>query len=254
MRLRIGIGVFLAMMLVVTACSSVDDGDLTRTRAVVDGEATLSVVDPDVTTRGVVVYFHGLDEDEAILDKDDPHRGLVRELADAGYAVVASRAGGNAFGNTASQANYAELAAWAVDRYRVSDIFFLAESMGAIAAVNLMAEDRDLQPRGLAAIGPALSFEQAPDDYRTAIAEANPDPAEVDPMRLPVESLRGNNFRFYVSPGDTLVPTSTNADAFRGRFGAVADISIVECTGPHLDASCLQGEDVVTWFSSLARW
>lgn len=250
---RIGVVIVLAALLAATGCTSVDD-DLSRSRVVVGGEDALSVVDPDVTTRGVVVYFHGLDEDESILDKDDPHRDLVRELADAGYAVVASRAGGNAFGNTASQTDYAELASWAADRYRVSDIFFLAESMGTIAAVNLMAKDPDLQPRGLAAIGPALSFGQAPDDYRTAIADANPDPAQVDPMKLPVEALRGSNIRFFVSPDDTLVPTSTNADAFRVRFGSVADISIVECTGPHLDPSCLQGEDVVAWFSSLARW
>ncbi|MFE0751285.1 alpha/beta hydrolase [Gordonia sp. NPDC058843] len=253
MTCRAGLVMALAAVLASTGCSSVDDG-LTRDRVVVDGENTLSVVDANVTTRGVVVYFHGLDEDESILDKDDPHRDLVRDLTNAGYAVVASRAGGNAFGNKASQVNYAELTTWAADRYRVSDVFFLAESMGAIAAVNLLAKDPGPRPRGLAAIGPALSFEEAADDYRTSIADANPDPAEVDPMKLPVESLNGSNIRLYVSPDDTLVPTSTNADAFRARFGRVADISIVECTGPHLAPSCLQGEDVVTWFNDLARW
>lgn len=251
---RVGLVMMLAAVLASTGCSTVDDGGLTRDRVVVDGDNTVGVVDADVTTRGVVVYFHGLDEDESILEKDDPHRSLVRDLTDAGYAVVASRAGGNAFGNNASQLNYAELATWAADRYRVSDVFFLAESMGAIAAMNLLAKDPDLRPRGLAAIGPALNFDQAPADYRTSIADANPDPAAVDPMQLPVESLSGSNIRFYVSPSDTLVPTSANADAFRARFGGVADISIVECTGPHLDPSCLQGEDVVTWFNGLTRW
>lgn len=253
MMRRTALVMVLAAVLAVTGCSSVDD-DLTRTQMVVDGENTLSVVDTNVTTRGVVVYFHGLDEDESILEKDEPHRALVRELTDAGYAVVASRAGGNAFGNEASQVNYAELATWAADRYRVSDIFFLAESMGAIAAVNLLAKDPDLRPRGLAAIGPALSFEQAADNYRSSIADANPEPGEIDPMQLPVESLSGSNVRFYVSPDDTLVPTAVNANAFRARFGHVADISIVECTGPHLAPACLQGEDVVTWFNGLTRW
>jgi hypothetical protein len=39
--------------------------------------------------------------------------------------------------------------------------------------------------------------------------------------------------------------------AFRARFGEVADISIIECTGAHLDPSCIQPDDIVDWFKKL---
>lgn len=256
MRVDWIIGIAMAMAALATtttACSSPGDG-LTRVRAVVDGENTLSIWNDGVTTRGVVVYFHGLDRDETILEMDESHRELIRRLTDAGYAVVASRAGGNAYGNTESQNDYAELTVTAAAHHRVSDVFFLAESMGTVAAVNLMARRPDLRPRGLAAIGPALNLGAVGDDYRTGLLGANPDVTETDPMRLPAESLAGQSFRFYVSPDDVLVPTASNADAFRARFGSVADVSIVECSGQHLNSSCVNGEDVASWFSVIAPW
>ncbi|MBD0860229.1 alpha/beta hydrolase [Gordonia sp. zg691] len=255
--LRTGTLVATLLMLLfpasLTACAPTGDG-LTRTEAMVNGQNTLSIWDADRATRGVVVFFHGLDRDESILELDEPHRALVRALCDAGYVVVAGRAGGNAYGNSESQRDYAELAIRAADQHRVSDVFFLGESMGTVAAVNLMAKRPDLRPRGLAAIGPALNFDAAEGDYRTSLAGVNSDPAGTDPMKLPVESLAGQNFRFYVSPGDTLVPTSTNATEFRARFGAAANVSLVECSGAHLDPSCINGEDVVSWFDNLAQW
>lgn len=256
MRVDRIIGIAMAMVALATAtvgCSSSGDG-LTRVRAVVAGENTLSIWNDTVTTRGVVVYFHGLDRDETILEMDASHRELIRRLTDAGYAVVASRAGGNAYGNRESQDDYAELAVTAIADRRVSDLFFLAESMGTVAAVNLMAKRPDLRPRGLAAIGPALNLAAVADDYRSSLLGANPDVSETDPMRLPVESLAGQKVRFYASPDDVLVPTASNADAFRARFGSVADVSIVECSGRHLNSSCVNGEDVVSWFSMIAPW
>ncbi|TSD95445.1 lysophospholipase [Gordonia rubripertincta] len=256
MRVDWIIGVTMTMVALATStagCASPADG-LTRTRGVVAGENTLSIWNDAVTTRGVVVYFHGLDRDETILEMDEPHRELTRRLTDAGYVVVASRAGGNAYGNKESQDDYAELAVTAAAQHRVSDVFFLAESMGTVAAVNLMAKRPDLRPRGLAAIGPALNFGAVADDYRPSLLGANPDVSETDPMRLPVESLAGQRFRFYVSPDDVLVPTASNADAFRARFGSVADVSMIECSGEHLNSSCVNGGDVVSWFSAIAPW
>ncbi|ETA05585.1 hypothetical protein BJF87_12110 [Gordonia sp. CNJ-863] len=242
-----------ALSVSVAGCSSTEGG-LIRLRAVIDGQNTLTISDGGVTTRGVVVFFHGLDRDETILDVDEAHRALVRDLCAAGYVVVAGRAGGNAYGNPASQRHYAAIAEATAERHRVSDVFFLAESMGTIAAVNVMAKHSDLRPRGLAAIGPALTFAQATGGYQQGLAAANPDLPGTDPMRLPVDSLAGANIRFYVSPQDTLVSTAANAAAFRARFGQVATISMVECSGAHLDSSCIRGEDVVSWFNHIAPW
>ena len=75
--------------------------------------------------------------------------------------------------------------------------------------------------------------------------------ASVDPMTFAANDFVGKHLRFYVTPTDSLVPTNTNALAFQSRFGSAADISTVSCTGPHLDPSCIQGEDIVKWFSQL---
>lgn len=43
-----------------------------------------------------------------------------------------------------------------------------------------------------------------------------------------------------------------NATAFQAKYGFAADISVVLCTGDHVDPSCFRGDDVVSWFDGLA--
>jgi hypothetical protein len=194
-----------------------------------------------------------LDRDESILDLDDPHRRLIAALADAGFPVVASSAGGNAFGNISSQQNYSALAFGSAERYRATQVFFLAESMGAVAAVNVMANNKSLSVAGLAAISPLLNLGALPAQYRPAAEDANSGVSifDLSPLGLPAASIRGGNFRFYVTPDDELVPTEDNATAFQRKFGSVANVSMVACSGEHLNPSCIQERDIVGWFKSL---
>ena len=71
-----------------------------------------------------------------------------------------------------------------------------------------------------------------------------------NPIDLPPRTLAGKRMRFYASDRDPLVPTARNTDAFRNRFASVADISVVPCTGGHLDPSCVQPEDILKWFNA----
>ncbi|HEX2283667.1 MAG TPA: alpha/beta hydrolase, partial [Mycobacterium sp.] len=105
----------------------------------------------------------------------------------------------------------------------------------------------------LAAINPVLNLGKPPAEHRAAIAASYPSqsPESVDPMKLPARAFQGKHMRFYVTPTDSLVPSDANALAFRTRFDSAADISIVSCTGAHLDPSCIQGDDIVKWFSHL---
>ena len=52
------------------------------------------------------------------------------------------------------------------------------------------------------------------------------------------------------SDEDDVVPTPEHAGPFADRFGGTARIELVGCTGPHVDASCFRGEDLVRWFDS----
>lgn len=246
----------VATVLVVTsvaACSPQPPTDLDYMRVLVDGQPTLGIVRRDATPRAVVVFFHGLDNQESSLIADEPHKELTDKLVNAGFAVVASKAGGNAYGNPASQRNYRELAKQAVEHYRVENVFLLAESMGAIAAANLLASGDPPKVLGLAAISPVLNLADPPSEHREAIASSFPAESieEVDPISLPAREFQGKKMRIYATPEDSLVLTDVNALAFQARFGSVADISTVSCTGPHLDRSCIQGDDIVKWFTQL---
>lgn len=249
--LRITLAVVFAVVITaITSCSH-QPANYQYLRVYVDGQSTLGISywrEP----RGLVIFFHGLDTDEYVL-RDKVHKRLTDQLVDAGFAVVASKAGGNAYGNAASQHNYRELGRVAVKHYQVEDVYLLAESMGTVAAVNLLASSETFRIRGLAAISPVLDLNSAPPGHQADIAKRYRDESleSVNPMKLPLDSLRGKNMRFYVSHDDSLAATEEHAAAFQTRFGSAAKISTVPCKGGELDPSCIQGTDIVRWFTSL---
>lgn len=246
-------------LLLITGCSggaaeeTTTEGRLSKVTATVDGQAVLGLYRADLPVKGVVIYFHGLDRDETVIDIDGPHRELTQTLADAGYPVVASAASGNAYGNGRSQHNYAQLVYAATEKFKTKAVYFLSESMGTVAAVNLMAQETDLRAKGLAGISPLLNLNVGPPEYLDAAHHINPQFRQLSPVDLPVKTMRGKKFRFYYSNSDQLVRSSTNVMAFQQRFGSVADISTVECTGEHMDKSCIQGKDILAWFTSLGN-
>jgi hypothetical protein len=235
----------------VTSCST-KTAEFDYLRIQVDGESVLAVSKRDVLVHGIVVFFHGVDQDEFTVTNDPLYGGLTEELIEAGFAIVSSRAGGNDFTNPARVNNYRQLASVAMQHYRIQNVFLLADSMGAIPAVGLMASDYT-PIRGLAAINPALDVASATPQWPTFREEYPPNPVEqsLNPLALPVEDLARANMRFYVTKGDTVVNSTANAQAFKGKFGQVADISIVDCSGGHSDPSCVQPTDVIKWFTAM---
>jgi hypothetical protein len=248
---RVAVAMVLAFaMTMATACSSEDSG-FEYLRLQVDGQPTLAVSKKDVLIRGIVIYFHGLDQDEFSLTSDEAHKALSEKLLGAGFVVASSKAGGNAFGDPATLQNYRELGSMAREHFRVENIYFLAESVGAIPAINLLTLDYT-PVRGVAAINPALNYASATPEWPALAARYPAEPVEsLNPMDLPVNSMMGKRLRFYSSPDDTLVRANDNALAFQQRFGSVANISMVRCSGAHGDSSCLQGDDILKWFAQL---
>ena len=248
--------IVIVLVTAMSGCSTAKPEGLEYLRVTVDGQQTLGISSKDQAVRGVVIYFHGADGNEFSITSDEPHRIMTEKLVNAGFAVVASQASGNAFGNPQSQRNYRELANMAILRYRVENVFFLAESMGAVAAINLMVLDGNRRIRGLAAINPAMDLATSSPPYAPLVAKSYADRPTLDltnPMNLPPDALAGMKIRLYVSDDDEVVPANANARAFQQRFGGAADVSVVGCTGRHGDPSCVQGDDVLKWFSSLER-
>jgi pimeloyl-ACP methyl ester carboxylesterase len=256
-RSRTAIRAVLAVLLTiaVTAASGCQRSEPTiydYFRITVDGQQTLGVSKKDAVVRGVVIFFHGIDTNEFAMTADQAHTAVTNKLVNAGFAVIASQAGGNAFGNPKSQNNYRALAYAALQHYRVENVFFLAESMGALAAISLLAETESSRIRGLAAINPILDLGRP--QFAPAIAESYTDQMEIDsanPMNLNPELFTGKRIRLYVSRDDSAV--TAESVAFRDRFGSVADISIVECSGALGDPACLQGDDLLSWFALMER-
>jgi hypothetical protein len=237
----------------VTACSAQQPVPYDYVRVFLHEQGVLGLSLRDTDPTRIAVYFHGLDNNEKVL-LDDTHRPLVDNLVNAGFAVVASNAGGNVFGNAGSQFDYLELIRFAQEHYGGPlPLYFIAESMGAIAATNIYAKVPELDVLGLAGISPALDFDTAEEGVRPAIAAAHApeSPAAMNPLALPPELLEGKHFRFWASDADTAVPAALNAKAFEQQFGAVADVTVASCTGEHADPSCIPAEAILEWLNQL---
>jgi hypothetical protein len=233
-----------------TSCSQ-REAEFDYLRIVVDGQPTMAINKKDTLVRGIVVFFHGKDQDEFALTSDTAGKDMTSKLVNAGFAVVSSLAGGNAFTSTATVKNYRELASVAMQHYRIENIYLLAETMGAIPAVNLLVSDYT-PVRGLAAISPVLDVRSATQDWPPLSTVTPQSQAQAgNPIDLPANLLAKKNLRFYVSPDDRYIPTMPNAAAFDEKFGHEADISIVDCSGGHDDRSCVQPDDVIRWFNDL---
>lgn len=249
-----------AMAVVVTAavgCSS-SENKFDYLRLQVDGQPILAITMKDAFIRGVVVYFHGVDEDEFALTSNAARSSMTEKLVSAGFAVVASRAGGNAFNDPATLQNYRELGSMALQHYRIEDIYFLAESRGAIAAVNLLASS--ITPvRGLVALQPEFDgVGPRPPAWPSGVQQHSPQAADqlppqpvgmVDPLSIWPETLKGRSLRFYVGGKDSPSSSTADAEAFKQRFDSAADVSIVNCGAQ--ETSCDGGDDIAKWFNGL---
>jgi pimeloyl-ACP methyl ester carboxylesterase len=254
MNSRVALTLLLTVLTALVGCSAPEKSRFDYFRVTIDGEQVLGISANDVLTRAVVVFFHGPGGNEFSIG-DPEHLQMTTDLVNAGFAVVASRAGGDAFGNPASQRNYIYLGGAAAEHYGTENIFLLAESMGAVAAANLLATRMGGRVRGFVAINPMLDLAAATPQFQSLVAksyEAQP-LDESNPMNLPVEAFHNKKMKFYVNRDDAKVPAGANAFAFKERFGSTADISIVECSGSTGDKSCYRGADLVKWFADMEK-
>ena len=249
-RTLLSVLVAMALCFSVVSCSGVYS--LKLDDVAVDGPGTtgLSVVGQPV--KGVAVYFHGADQNARVIRSSDKHRNVFDPLLRAGMAVVAADADGNAFGNPQSRDDYRRLIAAARDKYGNVPLYFVAESMGALAALALISEDARRDVKGMIGLSPLMGL---PPEIRyvSFIADQwqRPVPDSADPLSWPPDMFAGRSFRLYTSPDDKVIPPNASAAAFANRFGSVATIEIVDCEGGHAADACYQGGDVANWIAGL---
>jgi pimeloyl-ACP methyl ester carboxylesterase len=218
----------------------------------VNGEGTWGLTATGVPIKGLVVYFHGSDQDAHVIQTERKHTDLFDPLLRAGYAVVAADAGGNAFGNPASQEAYRGLIAAAQKKYIAGPMFFVAESMGALAALALIRDDTAHQVKGMVGVSPLMGM---PLEIRKVSYVEGPwggvVPESADPLSWPPNVFAGRSFRLYASSTDDTIPGSASAGAFADRFRSVASIALVDCKGGHVATKCYQGTEVLDWIAGL---
>ncbi|WP_029116584.1 alpha/beta hydrolase [Mycobacterium sp. URHB0044] len=217
----------------------------------VNGPGTVGLSMSGQPVKGLVVYFHGLDQTARVIRDDEKHRNLFDPMLRAGYAVVAADAGGNAFGNPRSVGSYRRLIAAARQKYGAGPLFFVTESMGTLAALTLISEDADRQVKAMVAVSPLMGL---PPQAREVKYIAGPwggtVPPSADPMTWPPSAFANRAFRLYLPTGDTVVPSGGTGKDFAARFGSVAGVEIVECQGGHVASVCYQGDDVEKWIAA----
>jgi hypothetical protein len=218
----------------------------------VDGPGTLGISVSGEPVKGVVIYFHGSDQDAQVIEDDQKHTDLFDPLLRAGYAVVAANAGGNAFGNPESVDAYRRLVAAARKKYVAQSTFFVAESMGAIPALALIAQDLEHTIAGMVGISPLMGL---PPDLRDVPFVKGPwggsVPADADPLAWPSETFEGRSFLMFASKDDKVIPGNASATVFADRYGSVAKVEVVDCRGGHVATACYDGEAVKNWLASL---
>lgn len=217
-------------------------------KVLVDERAHTLVLLPRSSRGRLALYLHGSGGTEHALLMARKRERVANALLADGYVVAGALAGGNAWGNPATVADYRVFAETLLRRYRLTRVYLVAESMGGLAGMQL--GDRLPQAKALAGIYPVC-------DVRTMVrhrsftaairaAWSGRDPTAVEPVapaHLPTV--------VWASAGDTIVPRATNGAACVARVKAAGTpATLVATVGDHGDPSNFRPADVVRFFDA----
>ncbi|WP_409329172.1 alpha/beta hydrolase family protein [Trujillonella humicola] len=203
-------------------------------RLPVGGQESVVLV-PEEPNGRLVVYAHGYGADLRDIPDDEAFGGLAQGLVDAGYAVAASSAGGNAWGDAASVDAHAVLAATARRLTGARDVYLVAESMGGLAGAQLVTGDRIEGLRAYAGLQPLCDLSSIYSWFPGSIdavygADAGAAVAALSPVRLDADVP----VRLWASDADTVVTRDRNADVCAAQvLAAGGDARVVPVTGDH---------------------
>ncbi len=213
------------------------------------------LIRPSTSTSKVVVYTHGAGETVENIFRDPAKQEMFTTLLGAGYALAATDAHGDNWGNTASQRDNLVL----VDELRergLRDVYVLALSMGGFDGLELL--DR-VPVKAWAGIFPACDLASVyalglyRGQIRTAYGRTGTRLGDAISRRSPVDfdPPDGLPMRFWASSGDRIIPKRENTDACAAlarRRGARVEVTATR--GDHGDASNLDPDGVLRLFAS----
>ncbi|SNS73233.1 hypothetical protein SAMN06893096_10783 [Geodermatophilus pulveris] len=219
----------------------------------VGGQAAV-VVRPQQPNGRLVLYAHGLDARGTAVLAGEGFGALADGLVAAGYAVAASDAGGDAWGDAASVDAHAALAAAVTDLVDATDVYLVAESMGGLAGARLVEGRRIPGLRAYAGIQPLCDLGSVYDDHAASIDTAY-GPAVDGALRAlsPVRLDAAVPAVFWASAEDTVVDRARNADVCAAQVVADGGSAVVRAAeGEHGDPSHYDLGALLDLFASTA--
>jgi hypothetical protein len=222
----------------------------------VDGQPSV-LITPEQPTDRVVLYTHGSGETVETIFRDPAKQPLWRALLQGGYALAATDAHGDNWGNRASERDTVTLARELRGR-GLRDVFVVALSMGGFDGLALLEHDNAV--KAWAGIFPACDLRAVyrvglyPGQIRRAYGLAPNQPVDaVLRARSPtaVRPRPGLPMRFWASPDDRVIPKRSNTDvcaALARRAGARVEVTTTR--GDHGDASNYDPGGVVELFDA----
>ena len=200
---------------------------------------------PKRSNGGLVVFLHGWGQTRWSLLSRREEAAVAHAVSEAGFTLLAADAGGKAWGDAASVADYRTLIERTQARYRLHDVFLMGESMGGLATMQLARTLPDV--RAATAWFPVC-------DIRTH-ARA-PVPGD-DPQRVARQEPRAGRtgavgdtpMIVWASPADTVVHAATNAAVCVAEAKAAgAQVTYFHTTGEHGDPSNYSPTGVTGFF------
>jgi dienelactone hydrolase len=219
------------------------------TAKVIDDRATASVlIVPARPIDALAVFVHGSGQTRDSVLSTRRDFIVAKELVEHGYLVLAADAGGRAWGDAASVADYERLIASTVRDHGVRDVFLMAESMGGLATMQLAARVPDV--RAVTAWYPVCDLRTMAHKphFAAAIAKAwrTGDRRIVSPVAVPAVPLT-----IWASPQDTVVSAARNAAVCAAEARkAGAPVTYVRTTGEHGSLSNFHPAQVLSFFET----
>lgn len=262
MRAAVGVSL-LCLLLAVAGCgadgpkpaptTSSAEADIERFE--VRGQAA-ALITPEPRTERVVVYMHGAGERIETAFRDVAKNDTFMTLLKAGYALAATDAHGDNWGNPASVQDQLALIAKLRDQ-GLREVYVLALSMGGLDGMQVLGR---VEVKAWAGIFPACQLASVWDRglYRGQIRAAyglssHESPRSALRGRSPVtiDPPAGLPMRFWASPGDRVIPKRANTDACAAiarRRGARVEVTTTR--GDHGDPSNYDAAGVLGLFES----
>ena len=207
----------------------------------------------------VILYCHGVSEDEDAIITDTKKNKTFGAFFNQGWGVITSLGGGDAWGNQTSLDAYYDLITWAKTQYSFTDIAIYAMSMGGLPGLQMFMQDTQftkyigienctnldyLFNTGGFKADIKIAYGFALDaDYSTATTGH-------DPMLLDGSLIGSRKMELVASESDLIVNKDNNTDLFFSTFDSVADITMVTATGNHGDISHFDADRDVAFLKS----